>query len=95
MDFVPAWVIDGMTPAVIVAVTIWMVLTGRIVPRYVLQLYVKNAAEWKSAYEKQTEISETLLGAVNENTKTGAVVVKTMGTLQAAAETTTTEGPTP
>lgn len=41
----------GLTPAGLLLITVLMVLTGRLVPRYVHQNVIQERDQWRAAYE--------------------------------------------
>lgn len=43
----------GLTPAGLLLITVLMILTGRLVPRYVHQNVLQERDQWKAAYEAE------------------------------------------
>lgn len=56
LDGIP---ILDLTPAALLGITVVLLLTGRIVPRAILQDKIEEAGQWRTAYEKEREARAT------------------------------------
>lgn len=51
--------IIGLTPSVLLGITVLLLLTGRIVPRVTLNDKAEEAERWREAYEAEREARNT------------------------------------
>lgn len=84
MDQVPWAAIGGLTPSGLLILAVWLVLTGRIVPKSTYDVMVKARDDWQATAQKKQEIIHTLTETVREQSVVSDTVVKVMSAVQDA-----------
>lgn len=93
MDEIPWATIGLLTPSSLLMLTVWMILTGRLVPRYLYEVMVKAKEQWRQTAEtlKETTVVLTSTNAVQASTiekqsVVGHSVIKVMGAIEEVKE---------
>ena len=58
--------IIGLTPAGLLLITVAMILTGRLVPRFTYMEKAKEADRWQAAYEVERQARQALQAQTSE-----------------------------
>lgn len=84
IESIPWAAIGGLTPGGLVTVIVWMVLTGRIVPKSTYDVMVKARDDWQATATKKQEIIHTLAETVRDQQVIGETTAKIMSAVQDA-----------
>lgn len=76
--------IGGLTPSGLLILAVWLVLTGRIVPKSTYEVMVKARDDWQATAQKKQEIIHTLSETVRDQSAVSDTVVKVMSAVQDA-----------
>ena len=84
MDAIPWAAIGGLTPGGIVTLVVWMVLTGRIIPKSTYDVMVKARDDWQATAQKKQEVIQTQAEAIRDQSVVAETVAKVMTAVQDA-----------
>lgn len=82
IDAVPWAALGGLSPAAMLMLTVWLILTGRIVPKSTYDVMTKGRDDWQETAMKKQEIIQTLTETVREQAVVNETVTKIMTVLQ-------------
>ena len=84
MEAIPWTAIGGLSPAAMLMLAVWLILTGRIVPKSTYDVMVKGRDSWQETAQKKQEIIHTLSETVREQQVVNETVTKIMTAVQDA-----------
>ncbi|QRQ79185.1 hypothetical protein [Glutamicibacter protophormiae] len=84
MDQIPWAAIGALTPSGMLMLAVWLILTGRIVPKSTYEVMVKARDDWQSTAQKKQEIIHTLAETVREQSVVSQTAAKVMTAVQEA-----------
>lgn len=84
MESIPWAAIGGLTPSGMLILAVWLILTGKIVPKSTYDVMVKARDDWQATAQKKQEIIHTLTETVREQSVVSDTVVKVMSAVQEA-----------
>lgn len=84
LSAIPWATLGGLTPAGLLGVAVWLVLTGRIVPRSTYETMVQMKETWRDAATKKDEIIHTQAETIRDYSVVGETVSKVMSAVQEA-----------
>lgn len=84
VESIPWAAIGGLSPAAMLMLTVWLILTGRIVPKSTYDVMVKGRDSWQETAQKKQEIIHTLSETVREQQVVNETVAKIMTAVQDA-----------
>lgn len=86
MDQIPWAAIGALTPSGMLMLAVWLILTGRIVPKSTYEVMVKARDDWQATAQKKQEIIYTLAETVREQSVVSQTAAKVMTAVQQANE---------
>ena len=86
MDAIPWAALGGVSPAAMLMLAVWLILTGRIVPKSTYDIMVKARDDWQAAAQKNRDIIATQAETIRDQAVIGQTVEKVMGAVQEARE---------
>lgn len=84
MDQIPWAAIGALTPSGMLMLAVWLILTGRIVPKSTYEVMVKARDDWQATAQKKQEIIHTLAETVREQSVVSETAAKVMTAVQEA-----------
>lgn len=84
MDAIPWTALGNLSPAAMLMLTVWLILTGRIIPKSTYEVQVKRGDSWQETAQKKQEIIHTLSETVREQMVVNETVTKIMTSIQDA-----------
>lgn len=84
MDQIPWAAIGALTPSGMLMLAVWLILTGRIVPKSTYEVMAKARDDWQSTAQKKQEIIHTLAETVREQSVVSQTAAKVMTAVQEA-----------
>lgn len=84
MDQIPWAAIGALTPSGMLMLAVWLILTGRIVPKSTYEVMVKARDDWQATAQKKQEIIHTLAETVREQSVVSQTAAKVMTAVQEA-----------
>lgn len=84
MDQIPWAAIGALTPSGMLMLAVWLILTGRIVPKSTYEVMVKARDDWQATAQKKQEIIHTLAETVREQSVVSQTAAKVMSAVQEA-----------
>lgn len=84
MDQIPWAAIGALTPSGMLMLAVWLILTGRIVPKSTYEVMVKARDDWQTTAQKKQEIIHTLAETVREQSVVSQTAAKVMTAVQEA-----------
>lgn len=84
MDVIPWSAIGVLTPSGLLMITVWMILTGRLVPRYLYEVMVKAKDQWRTTAETLKDTNAVQASTIDKQTVVGQSVIKVMGAIDDA-----------
>lgn len=84
MDQIPWAAIGALTPSGMLMLAVWLILTGRIVPKSTYEVMVKARDDWQSTAQKKQDIIHTLAETVREQSVVSQTAAKVMTAVQEA-----------
>lgn len=86
MDEIPWAAIGAITPSSLLLLSVWMILTGRLVPRYLYEVMVKAKDHWRETAETLKDTNSVQASTIEKQTVVGASVIKVMGAIDEVKE---------
>lgn len=84
MESIPWAAIGGLTPSGLLILAVWLVLTGRIVPKSTYDVMVSAKESWRDAATKKDAIIHTQAETIRDQSAVSETVVKVMTAVQDA-----------
>ena len=84
MDVIPWTALGNLSPAAMLMLTVWLILTGRIVPKSTYEVMVKRGDSWQDTAQKKQEIIRTQSETIREQMVVNETVTKIMTSIQDA-----------
>ena len=84
MEAIPWEIIGTLTPPGLLGIAVWLILTGRIVPRSTYETMVQMKETWRDAATKKDEIIHTQAETIRDYSVVGETVAKVMSAVQEA-----------
>ncbi|ASN38988.1 hypothetical protein CGQ24_08155 [Arthrobacter sp. 7749] len=86
LDEIPWSALGVLTPSTLLGLAIWLILTGRLVPKSLYDVMVKAKEHWRSAAETLKETNAVQARTIEKQTMVGESVIKVMGAVQQARD---------
>lgn len=86
VESIPWAAIGGLSPAAMLMLAVWLILTGRIVPKSTYDVMVKARDDWQATAQKKQEIIHTQSETIREQMVVNETVAKIMTAVQDARE---------
>lgn len=83
---IPWQSLGGLTPYGLLMLAIWLILTGRLVPKNIYDVMVKAKEHWRDAAETLKETNAVQARTIEKQTMVGESVIKVMGAVQDARD---------
>lgn len=84
METIPWAAIGALTPSGMLMLAVWLILTGRIVPKSTYEVMVKARDDWQATAEKKQEIIHTQAETIRDQAVVSETVAKVMSAVQEA-----------
>lgn len=84
LDQIPLEFIGAISSPGLLGLAVWLVLTGRIVPKATYDVMVKRGDDWQATAMKKQEIIATLAETVREQSVVSQTAAKVMSAVQEA-----------
>lgn len=84
IDQIPWAAIGGLTPSGLLILAVWLVLTGRIVPKSTYDTMCNAKEAWKDSSIKKDEIIHTQAETIRDYSVVGETITKVMSAVQEA-----------
>lgn len=84
MEQIPWAAIGALTPNGLLMVTIWLILSGKLVPKATLDRETTRGDHWRDTATKNQEIIREQAEAINEQSVVSETVIKVMSAVQEA-----------
>lgn len=78
--------LGGLTPYGLLMLAIWLILTGRLVPKNLYEVMVRAKDHWRDAAETLKETNAVQARTIEKQTMVGESVIKVMGAVQDARD---------
>lgn len=75
-------VIGALTPPGLLGLAIWLILTGRLVPKAMYDVILKSRDDWQSAAEKLRETNSVQARTIEKQEVVGDSFIKIMTSIQ-------------
>lgn len=86
IEDIPWATIGGFTPYGLLMLAIWLILTGRLVPKNLYEVMVRAKDHWRDAAETLKETNAVQARTIEKQTTVGESVIKVMGAVQDARD---------
>ena len=86
LDEIPWQALGVLTPSSLLGLAVWMILTGRLVPRYLYEVMVKAKDQWRATAETLKDTNAVQASTIEKQTVVGASVIKVMGAIDEVRE---------
>ena len=84
MDAIPWTALGSLSPAAMLMLAVWLILTGRIIPKSTYDVMVKARDSWQETAQKKQEIIHTQSETIREQMVVNETVTKIMTSIQDA-----------
>lgn len=84
MDQIPWAAIGALTPSGMLMLAVWLILTGRIVPKSTYEVMVKARDDWQAAASKNQETIHTQAETIRDQAVVSETAAKVMTAVQEA-----------
>ena len=84
MDAIPWTALGNLSPAAMLMLAVWLILTGRIIPKSTYDVMVKGRDSWQETAQKKQEIIRTQSETIREQMVVNETVTKIMTSIQDA-----------
>lgn len=78
--------LGSLTPYGLLMLAIWLILTGRLVPKNLYEVMVRAKDHWRDAAETLKETNAVQARTIEKQTMVGESVIKVMGAVQEARD---------
>jgi hypothetical protein len=86
LDSEPWAVIGALTPSGLLGLAMWLVLTGRLIPKSMYDVMVEAKNHWRNTAETLKETNSVQARTIEKQTAVGDSVIKVMGAVQDARD---------
>lgn len=86
MDAVPWEFLGGLTPPALLGLAVWLILTGRIVPKATYESMERSRDHWQETALKSVETIAVQARTIEKQTVIGDTATKVMDAVQEARE---------
>lgn len=86
LEDMPWAALGSLTPYGLLMLAIWLILTGRLVPKNLYEVMVRAKDHWRDAAETLKETNAVQARTIEKQAMVGESVIKVMGAVQDARE---------
>ena len=86
LDDVPWQALGVLTPSSLLGLAIWLILTGKLVPKSLYDVMVDAKNHWRSAAETLKDTNAVQARTIEKQTTVGESVIKVMDAVQEARD---------